>query len=385
MLPPRRSRAFPLGRFLGIPVFVDISWLIIFFLLTLVISRHFEAAFPNWLPAQHWFAGVITCLLFFVCVFLHEMGHSVVARAFGIPVLSITLFVFGGVAQIRREPSKAWHEFFIAIAGPLTSVGLGMFFFLGLCLIERRVVWDAEELSMAGSICAWLAGINVALAVFNMVPGFPLDGGRVLRSAIWAVSGRFDLATRVAAGMGTLIAYFFIAGGIYLAVIQNVVVDGIWIVCIGFFLLFAARGSVIQMTTMRAFAGLRVGDVMEGIPVRVSPAISVKTLVEGPLLHQGLRTFFVEDNGVMRGLVTMDQVKATPREEWETTPLQTIMIPAQQLVIVEPHVPLQTVTMAMEERGIDQVPVVDDNRVVGMISREGIMRVLRNRLELGTR
>ncbi|KPK71247.1 MAG: hypothetical protein AMJ84_06475 [Acidithiobacillales bacterium SM23_46] len=369
-----------MGSVLGIPVYVDYSWLIIFVLITSTISQEYVRSHPAWQPSQHVLAGVVTSLLFFMCVFLHEMGHSLVARVFGIPVLSITLFLFGGVAQIRREPRKPAHEFLIAIAGPLTSGALSVVFFI-LSLITATVV----NLPIVSSICFWLAGINLMLAIFNMIPGFPLDGGRVLRAIVWAVSGRFEGATRIAAGIGSFIAYFFIAMGIYLAITYKPFIHGLWIAFIGWFLLTAARSSLVQLVTRRAFAGLRVRDIMEQIPQRVSPAMSVQALVDGPILQHGLRSFVVEDGGVLRGLVTLHEIKATPRQQWENTPLQSIMVPARDLVVVDPHASLQAVTETMDERSINQMPVVDGNRVIGIMTRERLLRVLRNQLELGTR
>jgi Zn-dependent protease/CBS domain-containing protein len=380
-----------LGSIGGITIYVDLSWLLIFFLITLTISQEFAAQHPQWEPIQHWFAGVVTSLIFFGCVLLHELGHSVVARQFGIPVASITLFVFGGVAQIRSEPSKPSHEFLIAIAGPLTSVALSAFFFLFAgsgairSLMAGAPASQANALPMFNTICLWLAQINLLLAVFNMIPGFPLDGGRVLRSAVWAASGRFEQATRVAAAFGSFVAYFFIALGIYIAFFQHLLINGLWTAFIGWFLLMAARSSVVQMATRRAFSGHKVVDVMEQIPYRVSPAMSVQALVDGPILQHGLVTFIVEDDGVLRGLVTLQEVKATPREEWPNTPLQTIMVPAKDLVVVEPHVTLLQVMEAMDERGVNQMPVVDGDRVLGIVTREGLSRILRTQMEVGNR
>lgn len=380
----KRSGAFSLGRVLGIPVYVDYTWLIIFVLIAWMISGEFAGRSPQPDPErltispEHWVAGVVTSLLFFVCVFLHEMGHSVVARAFGIPVLSITLFLFGGVAHIKGEPRKPAHEFLIAIVGPLTSVMLAVVFFA--CSLST-----ATLVPMLSSICLWLAGINLMLAIFNMIPGFPLDGGRVLRSAVWAVSGRFEGATRIAAGIGSFIAYFFIAMGIYLAITHKPFINGLWIAFIGWFLLTAARSSVVQLVTRRAFAGLQAQDIMEQIPYRVSPAISVQALVDGPILQHGHRSFVVEDGSVLRGLLTLHEVKATPRHQWENTPLQSIMVPARDLVVVQPHASLQAVTETMDERRINQMPVVDGDRVIGIVTRERLLHVMRNQLELGAR
>jgi len=379
---PRRSGAFSLGRAVGIPVFVDYSWLLIFFLVTLTISQDFAESHPNWAPAHHWVAGVLTSILFFASVFLHEMGHCLLARSFGIPVASITLFIFGGVAHVREEPRQPWQEFLIAIAGPVTSVALAAVFGL-LSLVTAS--GDPKNPTMLHSVCFWLAGINLSLAIFNMVPGFPLDGGRVLRSLMWTASGRFEWATRVAASIGSFIAYFFIAVGIYLAFFHQSFVNGLWIAFIGWFLLTAARSSVAQLATRRAFTSLTVVDAMEQLPLRVSPAMSVQALVDGPVLQHGLVTFIVEDQSILRGMVTLQEVKATPREEWPNTPLQSIMIPANDLVVVEPHVSLQAVMDAMDERGVSQMPVVEDDRVVGIVTREALLRIVRNQLEFGTR
>jgi len=375
-----RPGAFSLGKAFGIPVFVDFSWLLIFFLITVTISQDFAKEHPNWLPAQHWFAGVLTSVLFFVCVFLHEVGHSLVARAFGIPVTSITLFIFGGVSQMREEPRKPSHEFLIAIAGPLTSVVLGVVFLI----LAQLTGTKTDPAPMFQSICFWLAVINFMLATFNMVPGFPLDGGRVLRSAIWSLSGQFEWATRVAASIGSFIAYFFIAVGIYMAFFHQLFINGLWIAFIGWFLLMAARSSVVQLATRRAFIGLKVGDIIEQMPLRVSPAMSVQALVDGPILQHGLVTFVVEDDGVLRGMVTLHQVKATSREEWANTPLQSIMIPAREIVVVQSHVPLLTVMQMMDERAISQMPVVEEDHVLGIVTREGLLRVLRNQIEFGS-
>jgi Zn-dependent protease/CBS domain-containing protein len=380
----QRHGAFSLGRIFGIPIFVDFSWLLIFFLIALTVSEVFKQHHPQWLPAQHWFAGIVTSLLFFACVLLHELGHSVVARLFGIPVISITLFLFGGISQIRSDAAKPSHEFLIAIAGPLTSVVLAGIFFL-LLLLSGPQSANPASLSMFGSICLWLMQMNILLAVFNMIPGFPLDGGRVLRSLLWAASGRFDQATQIAAGIGSFIAYLFIAGGIFLAFSRGDFMNGLWIAFIGWFLLMAARSSVMQLVTRRAFADHRVADVLEPIPYRVSPAMGVQALVDGPVLQHGHVSFIVEDNGILRGMVTLQEIKALPREEWQNTPLQSVMIPAGDLVVVEPNVSLQTVMETMDERGVNQMPVVDGDRVLGMVTRDGLLRVLRMQMEFGVR
>jgi CBS domain-containing protein len=238
---------------------------------------------------------------------------------------------------------------------------------------------------MFGSIFRWLAIINIMLAVFNMIPGFPLDGGRVLRSAIWAVTGRMEGATRVAAGVGSFIAYMFIMLGFYLLIFHQLLINGIWMVAIGMFLLWAARSSVVQMTTRRIFSTLRVSDVVEPSPPRVQADMSVQELVDTQILQHGHRLFFVEDGGSLQGMVTLQEVKATARHDWPVTPVRSIMIPASELVVAEPHVSLQTVMRTMDEKGIGQMPVIQGDRVIGVITREVMHRILRTQLELGGR
>ncbi|MCX8038551.1 MAG: site-2 protease family protein [Candidatus Sumerlaeia bacterium] len=387
----QRPGAFALGHFFGIPVYVDLSWLVIFALITMTISAQFAEDHPEWASNERWFAGLVTSAVFFLCVLLHEIGHSLVARFFGIPVNSITLFIFGGVAQIQREPEKPLHEFLIAVAGPLTSLMLSVLFFAlaGAEAIESLQASAAEDaagnLPMFNAICLWLTTINLMLAIFNLIPGFPLDGGRVLRSLIWALSGKFEMATRVAAGFGFFVAYFFIALGIYIAFFENMLVNGLWTAFIGWFLLMAARSSVVQLASRRALAGHRVLDILEPIPYRVSPAMSVQALVDGPILQHGHTLFVVEDDGVLKGIVSLSDVKTTPREEWPVTPLQRIMTPAAELVVVEPHESLQTVKETMEERGLAQMPVVEGDRVLGLVTRDGLLRVLHNEMEFGGR
>ncbi|MBM3335043.1 CBS domain-containing protein [Candidatus Sumerlaeota bacterium] len=218
-----------------------------------------------------------------------------------------------------------------------------------------------------------------------MLPGFPMDGGRVLRAAIWSISGQYERATRVAAGGGSLIAYFFIALGIYMAFFKRDWIDGLWIAFIGMFLLTAARSAIVQLATRRAFVARHVIDIMEHVPYCVSPAMSVRALVDGPILQHGLITFVVEDAGTLRGMVTLNDVKAVPREEWDSTPLQSVMIPAQDLVALRALDSLQRAMELMDERGIHQAPVVEGDRVIGIVTRDGLLRILRTELEFGPR
>src|SRR5262245_643146 len=205
---PTRSGLL-IGKIFGIPIYLHASWVIIFVLITMTLQGQFAQEHPQWTAAQHWTVGIATSLLFFASVLFHELSHSVVARAYKIPVISITLFVFGGVARIGREPSKAIQEFNIAIAGPIASLFLAGAFF-GLTLIFPYS-------AMAGALATWLAETNLSLALFNLVPGFPLDGGRILRAIVWGITKDFTKATKVAARSGKLIAYAMIMVGAWFA------------------------------------------------------------------------------------------------------------------------------------------------------------------------
>ena len=384
---PRRSPfpsgGFPVGRVAGIPVFIDWSWLLIFLLITLSISQAFKDMHPYWTPVQHWSSGIITSLFFFASIFLHEMGHSLVARRYGIDVASITLFIFGGVAAIKSEPKKPSAEFWIAIAGPFVSVVLAGAFF-GVSLLAG---WGAkpESLpplqSMIEAITSWLATINLVLAIFNLIPGFPLDGGRVLRSIVWAVTNSFERATRVAAGAGQIIAYFFIALGIFRALFLQNFVGGLWMAFIGWFLLNAARSSLSQLSIRQEFIGVRAGDILDVSTPYVAPNMSVQQLVDNYVLGHGRHRFLVFDGLRLRGLITLADIKDLPREDWAMTSLQAVMVPCEKLVAITRSETLEHVMQLMDENDVNQLPVVEGGTFYGMVTREGIVRLLRARVE----
>jgi Zn-dependent protease/CBS domain-containing protein len=368
-----------LGRILGIEVRIDYTWLFIFLLITLSVSQRFAYLHPGWTGGQHWTAGVIASLLFFVSIFLHEMGHSVVAQAHGIKVSSITLFIFGGVAAIQSEPRRPGAEFWIAIAGPLVSVSLAGAFLATSALVGEATV----PTSILHAVTQWLGYINIALAVFNMIPGFPLDGGRVLRSIIWKITGSLEQATRVAAMGGQIVAYFFIALGIFLVFVTGEFVGGLWMAFIGWFLLRAAQGSVTHMALRNAIEGVRAGDVADTNVPYVSPAKSVKALVDEYVLFHGLHRFLVFDGDTIRGMVTLHDIKNVPREEWPYTSVQAILVPTERLYTVRPGDSLDRVMELLDQHALNQVPVVENGVFYGLVTRETIVRLLRSRMEFG--
>jgi Zn-dependent protease/predicted transcriptional regulator len=362
-----------IGRIFGISIYLHPSWFLIFALITLSLRTQFTAQHPSWSPAQHWMLGVITSLLFFGSVMFHELSHSLVAKHYKIPVASITLFVFGGLARIGREPSSARQEFNIAIAGPISSFFLSaVFYFVGRY---------SDNLEMVGATSRWLAEINFMLAAFNLAPGFPLDGGRVLRSIAWTITDDFSKAARVASRTGQLFAYVMIFAGIWIA-LQGNWFGGLWWVFIGWFLLSAAQESYAQVAIRNTLAGVNAADIMSQDVPTMPRDFSLENYVH-EVLRTGRRCHIVTGNGAPVGLVTFHAAQGIPRDEWPNTSIQAAMRPMDRIKWASPSEPVLSVLERMQAEDINQMPVLDDGRVVGMIARDSILRVLRARLQVG--
>jgi len=248
------SPGLRIGRILGIPIYVHASWMIIFVLITMSLAMQFTQEHPQWTSVQHWSVGVATSLLFFASVLFHELAHSVIARMYKIRVISITLFVFGGVARLGREPAKAIQEFNIAIAGPLGSL------FLAVGFYSLTLFFPYAQ--MTGALAMWLWQTNAALALFNLLPGFPLDGGRIFRAIVWGITKDFARATKVAGTSGKVVAYGLIVFGAWLGLMKGQWTSGLWLAFIGWFLLNAAQESVAQVAIRETLSGLHAADVM---------------------------------------------------------------------------------------------------------------------------
>jgi Zn-dependent protease/CBS domain-containing protein len=364
-----------LGRLLGIPVGVHYSWFIVFVLVTLSLVVQFATDYPGWAPGMQYGVGVLTSVLLFLSVVLHELGHSIVAQRKGIRVRAITLFVFGGVAQIEREPSRPKDEFEIAVAGPVVSVLLAGAF----SGFSRVMEPTSEPLQVLGQ---WLGRINFILAAFNLIPGFPLDGGRILRAILWKATGSYDRGTRLASAAGQGIAYLFIIAGVWIA-FSGSVMSGLWMGFIGWFLLSAAQAAVAQLDMRRLLMGVRAEDAMTTDCLILPRGMSVAELVEDHFLRTGRRCALVVEGDRLVGLITLHQVRRVPRSEWAVTPLEAVAIPEAELYAVPPEMELSEVLALMDDHQVNQVPVVRNGRIVGLLGREQLMRVLRTRLELG--
>ncbi len=364
-----------LGKIFGIEISIHFSWLIIFVLLTWSASTWFSLFYPGWSVITLWLTSVIASLLFFFSVLVHELAHSVVARARGLPVKNITLFVFGGVSNIEKEPGSAGVEFQMAVVGPLTSLLIGGLSYLLLLLLGKNT-------SPLAAILAYLGFTNLLLGVFNLLPGFPMDGGRVLRSIIWKINGNLRKATRAASIVGEVLAYLFILGGIWLF-FGGDLIGGLWLGFIGWFLLSSAQSANTEVVLQTMFRGVTVAEVMNTSPMTVPANISLQKLVNEYFLPLGLRSALVTQADRLAGLITLSDIRHIPREEWEGVPVGQAMIPRERLHIVSPQQNLNDVLPLMAGRDVNQLPVVQDDRLVGVLSRDAIVRYLEVRRSLG--
>jgi Zn-dependent protease/predicted transcriptional regulator len=371
--------SFRIGRIAGIDIEINVSWLVILVLLTFSLAvSWFPAAVPRQSTLIYWTLGFIAALLLFVSVLLHELAHSLVARARGLPVKRITLFIFGGVSDLQQEPQSPGVEFWVAIVGPLTSLAIGAISLGAGALIGPNA-------PLVAAVLNYLGVTNLLLGVFNLIPGFPLDGGRVLRAIIWRVTGSLRQATRAATLVGQVIAYLFIVAGVFLF-FSGDFINGLWFGFIGWFLLQAAQAANSQVMLESVFKGVTVGQLMSSPPLTTPANISLQQLVDGYFLPHGMRTIPVvrSDDQQLVGLVTLADIRHVPREQWPQTPVGQAMVPLERLHAVRPQQNLNDVLPLMTGRDVNQLPVVDDaGRLVGILSRDAILRYVEIRRGLG--
>lgn len=367
--------SIPVGRILGIQVSLDFSWFLIFGLITWTMAvGYYPVEFKNWPVSLYWIIGSATAIMLFVSVLLHELGHSLVAMHYKIQVKGITLFIFGGVSEIGAEPSSAWAQFWISIAGPAVSFALGALFFLLQPVLAHVVPLLA--------LCKYLVYINIVLGLFNLIPGFPLDGGGVFRAIVWGLTKNVRVATLIAANIGRFIAYLFIFWGVWHMLTGNFM-NGMWIAFIGWFLETAASGQVQQQGLYDLLAGHKVSQAMKRQYITVPADTTLQRMVDDHILGSGGRSFMLEKSNQAVGLLTLHQIKQVPRSEWPITTGVQVMIPIDKSKWVSPDEELWTALEEMDHTGVNQLPVVEDGRVKGMLSREDVITFLRTLRELG--
>jgi len=366
-----------LGRVFGIPLRLHYTWFIIFALVTFSLVLY--ALDQNHPLEQGIILGILTSLLFFASIITHELAHSILAIRNNIPVKEITLFVFGGVSQITKEATDPRTELSVAIVGPLTSLALAGIFY-GVYLLLA-----GTQQSLAASLMQWLAMINVILAVFNLIPGFPLDGGRIFRALVWQRTHDYHRATRIATRVGQGIAYAFMAGGIVLILlVPQYWFRGLWLTFIGWFLRDAARTSYQQVLLRDALMGITARQVTDyGCPL-IPPDLNLMELVQQYVLSTGRNCFLISWGAELEGMVTLQQIKEVPRNRWATTPVQDIMAPASKLKVAYADQDILSVLQEMNGENANHIPVMEAGKVIGIINREDIARFLRTRAEFGT-
>lgn len=372
-----RLRTIRVGSLAGVPILVSPSWFILFGLTTwLLATQFYPDALESAGPWTHYAMAGASVVLFFFSIVIHELAHSLVARAYKIPVRSITLFILGGVAQITREAARPLQELLMAAAGPLTSLALCLAFFgiwFGLGAREDRPI---------DYVLVWLALMNLILAIFNMLPAFPMDGGRVFRSIAWLITGNYNLATSLAAWAGRGFAFAGIGLGFAAVLGRDVVVadgaaSGFWLIFLGLFLENAARRSLEQNKLVRELNLYKAGDIMHRDAPVVSGGHSVGSLARGVIDINPRVMYMVEDDGKLAGLITGYQLKGVPERDWDSTPAREAMVPSAALRAVARDQLVADVLLEMETSDLLHMPVVENGRVVGIVARDRILGLLR--------
>jgi len=358
-----------IGRIFKIPVGLDYSWFFIEIIVAWMLATgYFPHEFPGWSPLLYWSAGILTSLLLFASVLLHEIGHALIARLFKIEVKNIRLLIFGGVAQFEKEPEKAAPEFWIAAAGPLVNLILAALLYSLLPLLAH-----SEVLS---GICKYLAYINLILGLFNLIPGFPLDGGRVLRAIFLVINHDFRKSTLMAASIGRVIGFLFIIWGFMLTVNASIM-DGLWLIFIGWFLDTSASAQIQRGNLRTILMNYQVKDAMNPNYAVIPGDESVKTLMDYHIIGEGRRYIVVEEDKQPVGLLTLHHVRHIPREHWADLRVRDSFLPFSQLRTLTPQTNLWDAFNEMQSDGVNQLPVIENGKLVGILSREDLLSYLK--------
>jgi Zn-dependent protease len=377
--------SFRIGKIAGIEIGVHYTWIFALILFAWIFAQNTQVEYPGWDVRNYWILGTVVSLMLFFSVLIHELCHSLVAMRRGMKVSSIVFFIFGGVSNIENEPESARAEFLMAVAGPFSSLIIGGIF-LGISfLLGSPLVSSASPLIVT---MYYIGYVNLVLAIFNIVPGFPLDGGRVLRSIIWGISKNLHRATIIAGNVGRLFGWAMILMGVALIfgidvwVFQKGLFNGIWLILIGWFLTSAADNAMREQSYQLQLAGIKVKDVMDRTPECTSPASSVESVVHDSFILRGRRSLPVCDDKGLIGIVTLTDVKKLPQDQWANTPVQQIMT-RMPLLTVDQEEDLNKALQVLAKNGLNQIPVLNASQFVGLLSRADVIRYLQTRQELG--
>jgi Zn-dependent protease/CBS domain-containing protein len=365
-----------LGRIAGIEVRIDRSWTVIALLITYSLYLRFSVIYRELSTAQSVGLAILASVLFFGSVLGHEMAHALVSQARGIRVQDITLFLFGGATRARVESRGPGDEFVITVVGPLASALLG-----GIFAIVDVFGRDVLPRSVAGAF-GYLAWVNLLLAVFNLVPGFPLDGGRLLRSAVWKATGSLPRATRVAAISGQTVGWLLIAGGVAFLLNGNLA-GGIWFAFIGWFLIQAARSSYEDLQLRQLLSTVEAHDVMARDLLRIPPDLTLQQAVDNYFMRYDHGAFPVDDQGRTIGLLTLRGIRRVPREEWPARRVRDFLVPLGDQIVARPDARMDQVMAKLDSSDGRRTLVVDDGEVVGIITPSDVTRWLNRRRAFG--
>jgi Zn-dependent protease/CBS domain-containing protein len=381
--------ALRIGRVLGIEVALDWSWIFVFLLMTWNLTVLFNRWHPNWALGPSLFLAFVAALLFFASVLAHELAHAMVAMRFGMTVRQIRLFLFGGVSDIEREPPSPRVEILMAIAGPALSLGLGLFLsaiagarLMRIPDVDLDPVAAIAQLTPFQTLVFWLGPVNVAIGLFNLIPGFPLDGGRVLRGIVWKITNDLHRATEIATRGGRFIGLVFILLGISMTLGLRVPylgtgVGGLWLAFIGWFLRSAAERSFGALLTEEMLEGFRVTHLMRHHGEVLSPSLPLRSAINHTFMRSSEHAFPVVDaQGRLLGLLCVGDIRKIPNTEWDGTTVFDAMMPLVALTVVSPNEPVYEALRKLGRRDVDQLPVVEDGILVGMLTRGDIARWL---------
>ncbi len=347
----------------GFEIRIDPSWLIIAALITWSLSqRYFPINFPDQSSQTYLVMAVVAMMFFFTSLLLHELAHSVVARRLGVPINSITLFLFGGVAELEAEPTSAKAELYIAVAGPIMSLVLGVMFWILAVLFELLIAPSSVT-----KVLTYLAVINIILAVFNLIPAFPLDGGRILRAYLWHRSGNVLKATQQAANSGKILAYFLMSLGV-IAMFQGAVVNGLWQIMIGSFILVAARSSYQHQLANVVFDSKSVSDLMKRNPIVVHPNVSLADFVNQTMLRYGVSFVPVLEDGIVLGHMDRTVLSGIDRENWASTYVGDVFVKLDKATTLRPDLPVRDLMHIISQTGERKFLIIEDQKLVGIIS-----------------
>ncbi len=361
----------------GFDVNIDFTWLFLAVLVTWSLARGlFPVWFGNYSTATYWWMGVAGALGLFLSIVFHEFWHSMIARRFGLPMKGITLFIFGGVAEMEEEPANAKTELLMAIAGPLSSVVLGLIFLL-IFRAGGAIGWPEP----INGVLVYLGWLNLVLAVFNMLPAFPLDGGRVLRSILWFAKGNIRWATRVASAIGSGFGMFLIVLGL-LSFISGGFITGIWYFLIGMFIRGAALTSYRQVLVRNALSGETIAHFMQPEPVTVPPSTSIRDLVDNYIYKYHYKMFPVAEDGNLSGCITSNEVKNIPREQWSTLRVQDVLVPCSVDTTITPDTDAMKALSLMNKTGRSRLMVVDGDHLIGVITLKDMLKFLDLKIDL---